>query len=103
MRGLVPPGVGLGAYANNFNLLGSTSEAEEAHHHDCNDHDAALPHNPEYNDECSPASYLSLATQWKHLGADIIGGCCGVFPEHVAALHALNHNAAHQTAPTASL
>ena len=33
-----------------------------------------------------PEEYAALALQWRDEGADIIGGCCGVTPEHVAAV-----------------
>jgi S-methylmethionine-dependent homocysteine/selenocysteine methylase/SAM-dependent methyltransferase len=34
------------------------------------------------------ARYAELATRWREEGAQIIGGCCGVGPEHVAAARA---------------
>jgi len=34
------------------------------------------------------AEYAALARQWRDEGAQIIGGCCGVGPEHVAATRA---------------
>lgn len=33
-----------------------------------------------------PAKYLEAAREWKKLGAQAIGGCCGTTPEHVKAL-----------------
>jgi S-methylmethionine-dependent homocysteine/selenocysteine methylase len=36
--------------------------------------------------DLGPADYLSWACRWREHGADIIGGCCGVGPEHIAAL-----------------
>jgi S-methylmethionine-dependent homocysteine/selenocysteine methylase len=33
-----------------------------------------------------PQTYLHFAEQWTKWGANIIGGCCGVGPEHIAAL-----------------
>jgi len=36
--------------------------------------------------DLSPADYLGWARQWRQDGADIIGGCCGVGPEHIASL-----------------
>ncbi len=32
--------------------------------------------------------YLDYATQWVQSGATIVGGCCGIGPEHIAALRA---------------
>ena len=43
--------------------------------------------NPE--DDLTPQDYLVFAQQWKALGATIIGGCCGIGPEHIALLDAL--------------
>lgn len=42
-----------------------------------------------FTDEYPPANYRDAATQWKHLGAQILGGCCGTTPDHIAALGAL--------------
>ena len=33
-----------------------------------------------------PAEYVEFAKQWHSLGATIIGGCCGIGPEFIAAL-----------------
>ena len=38
--------------------------------------------------DMSPAIYTDLARGWRAAGADIIGGCCGIGPEYVAALRA---------------
>ena len=37
-------------------------------------------------EEVTPAAYAELAKQWIAEGAQIIGGCCGVAPEHIRAL-----------------
>jgi len=37
--------------------------------------------------DLDPAGYLSLVDTWCRLGATIIGGCCGIGPEHIATLH----------------
>ncbi len=34
--------------------------------------------------ELTGQATLELATEWKNLGATIIGGCCGMHPEHIA-------------------
>jgi S-methylmethionine-dependent homocysteine/selenocysteine methylase/SAM-dependent methyltransferase len=39
-----------------------------------------------FDDEIDPAAYARLALQWREEGAQIIGGCCGVTPEHIAAV-----------------
>ena len=35
----------------------------------------------------SPQDYLDYARQWISQGAQIIGGCCGIGPEHIRVLH----------------
>src|SRR5262249_31385879 len=39
-----------------------------------------------FDDQIGPAEYAELARAWRDEGAQLIGGCCGVTPEHVAAL-----------------
>lgn len=36
--------------------------------------------------DTSPEFYADIAQQWVNLGAEIVGGCCGIAPEHIAAL-----------------
>jgi S-methylmethionine-dependent homocysteine/selenocysteine methylase len=38
--------------------------------------------------DLTPTRYLGLAQDWIGLGASIVGGCCGIGPEHIAALRA---------------
>lgn len=45
-----------------------------------------------FTDEYPPARYLEVATAWRHMGARILGGCCGTTPDHIAALSAMQHN-----------
>ena len=40
----------------------------------------------EFDDAVGPGDYARLAESWIASGARIVGGCCGVTPEHVAAL-----------------
>jgi S-methylmethionine-dependent homocysteine/selenocysteine methylase len=42
----------------------------------------------ELRDDLTPECYLKWAIRWVLSGATIVGGCCGVGPEHIAALHA---------------
>ena len=37
-------------------------------------------------DQISPEDYLDRARQWLDTGARIVGGCCGIGPDHIAAL-----------------
>lgn len=39
--------------------------------------------------DLTPARYAQFAKAWLQHGADIVGGCCGIGPEHIAALKAL--------------
>jgi S-methylmethionine-dependent homocysteine/selenocysteine methylase len=41
----------------------------------------------EIRQDLDPAGYISYVDTWCRLGATIIGGCCGVGPEHIKALH----------------
>ena len=67
-------GVGkIGAYANGFTSIkalepGGTVEELEARH------------------DLGPSNYANFAMQWVEQGADIVGGCCEVGPEHIAAI-----------------
>jgi homocysteine S-methyltransferase len=40
--------------------------------------------------DVTPQAYLHWARDWVARGAQIVGGCCGVGPEHIAALRSLN-------------
>jgi S-methylmethionine-dependent homocysteine/selenocysteine methylase len=63
----------LGAYANAFGPKTASASA-----------------NTELSDlrpDLGPAEYLSWAQQWIAHGAEIVGGCCGVGPEHIALIH----------------
>jgi homocysteine S-methyltransferase len=37
-------------------------------------------------DQISPQNYLDRARKWLDTGARIVGGCCGIGPDHIAAL-----------------
>ncbi len=43
-------------------------------------------------DQISPQDYLERARKWLDTGARIVGGCCGIGPEHIAALSKGLHN-----------
>lgn len=38
-----------------------------------------------FDEQVGPDEYAQLALQWREEGAQIVGGCCGVTPEHIAA------------------
>ncbi len=62
----------LGAYANTFPPKNESAQANE---------EAS-----DLRDDLDPAGYLDFARDWAAGGATIIGGCCGIGPEHIAAL-----------------
>jgi S-methylmethionine-dependent homocysteine/selenocysteine methylase len=64
----------IGVYANAF-----PPQREEAANEGLSDIRADL----------DPARYARFATDWVQHGADIVGGCCGIGPEHIAAIRAL--------------
>jgi S-methylmethionine-dependent homocysteine/selenocysteine methylase len=61
----------LGVYANNFTAIDP-------------DHQANTLFQAERS--VSPDEYLRFARQWYDAGATIIGGCCGIGPEHIKRL-----------------
>ena len=66
--------VRIGVYANAFPPQGAAAEANATMH--------------EIRGDLTPAGYLAWARDWIGRGATIIGGCCGIGPEHIAALRA---------------
>lgn len=64
----------VGVYANAFPAQSKEAEAN-----------AELD---EIRADLNPAAYLMWAQTWVKAGASIIGGCCGITPEHIAALSA---------------
>jgi len=43
---------------------------------------------PLRTDDVTPEEYATFAKRWVDAGADIVGGCCGVSPAHIAAIDA---------------
>jgi homocysteine S-methyltransferase len=41
----------------------------------------------EIRSDLGPESYLHWSRSWVAAGASIVGGCCGIGPEHIAQLH----------------
>ena len=39
-------------------------------------------------DEITPSAYADMVMQWVGHGAGVVGGCCGVGPDHITALRA---------------
>lgn len=62
----------LGAYANAFPPQPKNATANDGL--------------DEIRQDLDPEHYLVWAKQWRSLGASIIGGCCGIGPEHIQLL-----------------
>jgi len=60
-----------GAYGNAFNTAHSDGK--------CSD----------YNEDITPEVYTAAVKGWIEEGATIVGGCCGIFPEHIAQVRAM--------------
>lgn len=63
--------VAIGVYANAFDLAHETAANTGLH---------------DVRDDVTPSAYRALAERWVAAGASVVGGCCGVGPEHIAAL-----------------
>jgi S-methylmethionine-dependent homocysteine/selenocysteine methylase len=63
--------INIGAFANSFIPISSSHRANEA---------------VQGSRDLSPEEYLVFAKKWHSLGANIIGGCCGIGPEHIQTL-----------------
>ncbi len=72
-RDRVGDGIDIGGYANRF--LSSHTDGGEAN--------AQLA---TFRDDLDPASYNEFVVAWLDAGATIVGGCCGMEPEHIARL-----------------
>ena len=64
--------IAIGAYANAFPPQPKNATANDGL--------------DEIRTDLAPAAYLYWAQQWQQQGATLIGGCCGVGPEHIALL-----------------
>jgi S-methylmethionine-dependent homocysteine/selenocysteine methylase len=63
----------IGVYANAFAVVRKAAQA-----------------NSELNEiraDLTPDGYLTWVNEWLARGASIVGGCCGIGPEHIKALH----------------
>lgn len=72
------PHVRVGVYANGFSDEFLASVGNEA---------GAASYS-EYDEALTPETYARIAESWREQGANIIGGCCGIFPEHIEAISA---------------
>ena len=71
--GSVDQAVELGVYANAFPPVSTQAKANST----------LL----EIRSDLGPESYLYWSRSWVAAGASIVGGCCGIGPEHIAQLH----------------
>ena len=71
-------GIHCGVYANAFTAIKEDKIV----------HEGLCP----IRNELSPKAYLEMAKIWKNHGATIIGGCCGINPEHIKELTKINEN-----------
>lgn len=72
IKKLLPEHIQIGAYANAFPPQSSEATANDGL--------------DEVRADLNPDVYLKFAQAWKDVGATLIGGCCGIGPEHIAAL-----------------
>jgi S-methylmethionine-dependent homocysteine/selenocysteine methylase len=71
--GLAGDKIQIGGYANRF--IASHTDGGEANEQLSG-----------YRDDLDPASYCAVVAGWIANGATLVGGCCGMGPEHVAAI-----------------
>jgi len=62
----------IGVYANAFPPMAADAEANSA----------LCP----IREDLTPQGYGRFAAAWHDAGASILGGCCGIGPEHIASL-----------------
>lgn len=72
IKSLLPDGIEIGAYANSFPPQNNEATANDGL--------------DEVRTDLNPAVYLKFAQEWKEAGATLIGGCCGIGPEHISEL-----------------
>ena len=75
-REIVPSNILTGAYANTFPSINSSQKA-------------ANNQIRELRSELTPEVYKNFALTWVNAGASIVGGCCGIGPEHIKELSKL--------------
>ena len=72
IKRLLPDGIEIGAYANAFPPQNNEATANDGL--------------DEVRTDLNPTLYLKFAQEWKEAGATLIGGCCGIGPEHISEL-----------------
>ena len=66
----------IGGYANGFTRITDNFKTDYA----------STVEQLETRKDLDPTTYLKFAQDWRALGAEIIGGCCEVGPEHIKVL-----------------
>jgi len=74
----------LGVYANNFSPISTTHQAND---------DSGIS---KIREDISPDIYSHYALSWLKAGASIIGGCCGISPQHIKKLVDLKNSQENQ-------
>jgi S-methylmethionine-dependent homocysteine/selenocysteine methylase len=69
------PNLQIGVYANAFAALREKAEANAELH--------------EMRADITPDGYLAWVSEWIEQGARIVGGCCGIGPEHIGAIRSM--------------
>jgi len=75
-RAALPDAIEVGAYANAFE-----SETDDEY--------AANGTILGHRSDLDRGGYTAFVERWLDAGADIVGGCCGIMPEHIAEIDAL--------------
>ena len=85
LRACIPDRIKIGAYANGFHTVKSEGTDSAAGALGDKEGEKAAP--SEYRKDLTPEAYAQAGAGWvKKHGACIVGGCCGIFPEHIKAL-----------------
>lgn len=71
-RAALPADIRIGIYANAFATEADDTDANADLH--------------DIRPDLTPENYRLFAEKWAAAGATVIGGCCGIGPEHIAAL-----------------
>mmetsp|Transcript_9493 Transcript_9493/g.15240 ORF Transcript_9493/g.15240 Transcript_9493/m.15240 type:complete len:172 (+) Transcript_9493:1-516(+) len=89
LRECLPPSIQVGGYANGMdsNSGGDSSSSSGSSSSKSTEVKPIEPQIKDSYNDCGPESYAEVAMDWIQDGATIVGGCCGIFPEHIAALN----------------
>ena len=84
---------GMGIMHSSVDLIGDAIELVKTKHDDLimayPDSGYFKSPNWQFEEIITPNHLTEFANQWKQAGANIIGGCCGLGPEHTEALYSL--------------